>query len=120
MSKVLIVDDSGVEIARLSEILTRAGHHVVTAASGNEALAKSRSEKPKLIFMDVVMEDMDGFSATREILEQEDTADIPVVMVTSKNQKADKVWAQLQGAKGFITKPYTEDQILEQLRQLLG
>lgn len=120
MSKVLVVDDSPVELARMTEILTRAGHHVVTATSGREALSKSRSERPGLIFMDVVMEDMDGFSATREILEQEETANIPVVMVTSKNQKADKVWAQLQGAKGFLTKPYTEDQILEQLKQHLG
>jgi twitching motility two-component system response regulator PilH len=119
MSKILVVDDSPTELNHLSDILTKAGHHVVRGISGREALEISRRELPQLIFMDVVMEDMDGFNATREILEQEATKHIPIVMVTSKNQKADKVWAQMQGAKGYLVKPYTAEQVLEQLRILL-
>lgn len=119
MSKLLVVDDSPTERNYLADILGRAGHRVVTAGSGREAIEHSLSDKPDLIFMDVVMEEMDGYNATREILENEQTRDIPVVMVTSKNQKADRVWAQMQGAKGYIVKPYTEEQVLEQLRELL-
>ncbi len=119
MSKLLVVDDSPTEQNYLADILNKAGHHVVRASSGQEAIAMTLSERPELIFMDVVMADMDGYNATREILDQEPNRDIPVVMVTSKNQKADKVWAQMQGAKGYIVKPYTDDDILEQLRKLL-
>lgn len=119
MSKLLVVDDSPTDQNYLADILGRAGHNVVRASSGREAIERSLSEKPDLIFMDVVMEDMDGYNATRDILEREETRNIPVVMVTSKNQKADKVWAQMQGAKGYVVKPYTEAEVLEQLKTLL-
>lgn len=119
MSKLLIVDDSPTDQNFLADILGRSGHTVIRASSGLEAIERSLAERPDLIFMDVVMEDMDGYNATREILEREETKQIPVVMVTSKNQKADKVWAQMQGAKGYIVKPYTEEEVLEQLRSLL-
>jgi len=59
---------------------------------------------------------MDGFAATRELSANAVTKSIPVVFVTSKAQKADKVWAQMQGGKGYVTKPYTADQIVEQLK----
>ena len=119
MSKILVVDDSPIDLNFIADILTKAGHQVVRATSGREALELSLSEKLQLIFMDVVMEDMDGFNATREILEREETSGIPVVMVTSKNQKADKVWATMQGAKGYLVKPVTADQVLAQVRDLL-
>lgn len=119
MSKLLVVDDSPTDLNYISDILTKAGHNVIRATSGREALELSLREKPQLIFMDVVMEDMDGFNATREILEREETRNIPVVMVTSKNQKADKVWATMQGAKGYLVKPCTAEQVLGQVRELL-
>ncbi len=119
MSKLLVVDDSTTDQNYLADILSKAGHHVSRASSGKEAIERALAEKPDMIFMDVVMEDMDGYNATREILEQDKERDVPVVMVTSKNQKADKVWAQMQGAKGYIVKPYTEEDVLEQLRNLL-
>jgi twitching motility two-component system response regulator PilH len=119
MSKLLVVDDSVTEQKHLSEILEKAGHKVTIASSGTEAISRAMADKPDLIFMDVVMEDMDGFNATREILEQEENRDVPVVMVTSKNQKADKVWAQMQGAKGYIVKPYTDAEVMEQLQKFL-
>ena len=119
MSKLLVVDDSTTDQNYLADILGKAGHQVSRARSGKEAIERALSEKPDMIFMDVVMEDMDGYNATREILEQDGNQDVAVVMVTSKNQKADKVWAQMQGAKGYIVKPYSEEDVLEQLRSLL-
>ena len=55
-------------------------------------------------------------AATRELSSNSATKSIPVVFVTSKGQKADKVWAQMQGGKGYVTKPYTADDIVEQLK----
>lgn len=116
--KALVVDDSAADLANIKSILSDAGCMVVTAMSGKEAIDKAKSEHPSLIFMDVVMPDMDGYEACRLLSQDTSTKGIPVVFVTSKGQKADKVWGELQGAKGHITKPYTADQIVDQLKNL--
>lgn len=116
--KALVVDDSAADLANIKSILGDAGCMVVTATSGREAVDKARSEHPAVIFMDVVMPDMDGYEACRLLSQDGATKDIPVVFVTSKGQKADKVWGELQGAKGHVAKPYTADQIVDQLKML--
>jgi twitching motility two-component system response regulator PilH len=112
MKKVLVVDDAPVDSQNLQRIFADAGWVVVTAASGTEAVSKAKAEVPDLIMMDVNMPGLDGFSATRQLMQDPTTKGIPVVFVTSKDQKADRVFAQMLGAKGFVTKPYTADQIL--------
>ena len=114
--KVLCVDDVSADLINLEKVVTGAGLVALTAVSGKAALAKAKSEKPDLIFLDINMPDMDGFAVMRELKKDADVKDIPVVLITSKNQKADKMWAQMQGASGYVTKPYTTDQILEQIR----
>ncbi len=114
--KIMIVDDSRVELMNLQNIVAKSGCEIITASSGKEAVAKARSEKPDLIFMDVIMDEMDGFSACREISDNAETKHIPVVFVTSKSQKADAIWAQKQGGRGLIGKPYTEEQILDKIK----
>jgi len=61
------------------------------------------------------MPGLDGFSAARQLTQDAGTKKIPVIFVTGKDQKADRVFAQMLGAKGYVTKPYTADQILSQL-----
>ncbi len=115
VSKVMCVDDSSTDLANIQGIVKGAGYSVITASSGSEAIFKAKSEKPDLIFMDVVMDGTDGFEACREITNSPDTKHIPVVFTTSKNQKADKVWAELQGGKALVGKPYTTEEIISQL-----
>jgi twitching motility two-component system response regulator PilH len=115
MSKILIVDDSPVDAQNLKNILTDAGHSVTVATSGAEGVAHAKSVHPDLIMMDVNMPGLDGFSAARQLTNDATTKGIPVVFVTGKDQKADRVFAQMLGAKGFVTKPYTAEQILSQL-----
>ncbi len=112
-SKVLVVDDSPVDLQNLKSIVEDAGYQVVTASNGREAYEKAVTFRPDVIFMDVVMEGMDGFEACRTITSDNSTNKIPVYFVTSKNQKADRVWGELQGGKGMISKPFTPDQILQ-------
>jgi twitching motility two-component system response regulator PilH len=120
MSKiVLVVDDSRADLEKIKSIVTRAGYQVVTANSGAEAIEKAQSMLPGMIFMDVIMQDTDGFEACREIAANETTKDIPIVFVTAKCQKADRVWAELQGGKDLIGKPYTADQIVSQIKQYI-
>lgn len=116
IQKVLVVDDSPTELANIRSILSDSGLQVVSAASGEEAVNMARMERPDLIFMDIVMPGMDGFAACREISHDTTTRDIPVVFVSVKNQKADRLWAQMQGGRGFISKPFVADDIIEQLK----
>ena len=89
--KVLSIDDSLVDQTHIKGILMQMGFSVVTAGSGTEGVAKAKSEKPAIIFLDVVMDGMDGYEACRVLRESPETKDIPVVFVTSKGQKVDKV-----------------------------
>ena len=115
LRKVLCVDDSKADLLNIEKIVMASNLLVVTAANGREAIEKARTERPDLIFMDVNMPGMDGFAATRELAKNPETKGIPVVMVTAKDQKADRVWAQMQGAKGYVTKPYSREDIVAQL-----
>ncbi|MGE5466169.1 MAG: response regulator [Ignavibacteria bacterium] len=114
--KVLVVDDARPDLMNLEKIVSDAGYHVITATSGEQAIKVAKVEQPSLIFMDVNMKEVDGFQATRTLQADPTTKAIPVVFVTSKDQKADRVWAQMLGAKGYVTKPYSADQILDQLK----
>jgi twitching motility two-component system response regulator PilH len=115
---ILIVEDNQADRNRLEKILSDAGYQVSSAENGVQAIAAAQLKKPDAIFMDVNMPGMDGFAATRALRDREDTKYIPVVLVTAKDQKADKAWGQMLGAKGYITKPYTDEQILSQARIL--
>lgn len=114
--KVLVVDDSPTDLANIKSIVDEAGCIVVTATNGKEAIEKAKAEKPDLVFMDIIMPDMDGYAACRLLNNEDETKDIPIVFVTSKNQKADRLWAQMQGGKAFVTKPYAADAIIDQLK----
>jgi CheY-like chemotaxis protein len=114
--KVLIVDDVQFDRQNLERIVSDAGCQTITSDSGADAVARAKQHKPDLIMMDVNMPDIDGFAATRLLKADDATKAIPVVFVTGKDQKADKAWGQILGAKGYITKPYSREQILEQLK----
>lgn len=115
---ILIVDDNLVDRNRLEKVLSDAGYLVSAAENGAQALAAAKRSKPDVILMDVNMPEMDGFAATRALRGDADTKDIPIVLVTVKDQKADKAWGQMLGAKGYVTKPFTDEQVLSQVRAL--
>ena len=116
--KILIVDDAQTDRSNLEKIVSEAGHMTLLAESGVQAIEKALREQPDMILMDVNMPDMDGFAATRKLKADDATKHIPVVFVSSKDQKADKAWGQMLGAKGYVAKPYTDAQLLEQVRAL--
>jgi twitching motility two-component system response regulator PilH len=114
--RVLIVDDALADRSNLERIVSGAGHIVLLAESGAQAVERAKRDKPDLILMDVNMPDMDGFAATRKLKADEATRNIPVVFVTSKNQRAEMAWGQMLGARGYVTKPYSREQILAELK----
>jgi twitching motility two-component system response regulator PilH len=115
MKKILVVDDSPVDLKNIERIVADAGAMVMTASSGAEAIAKAKEAAPDMIFLDVNMPGIDGFTTARQLAADPSTKGIPVVFVTSKDQKADRVFAQMLGAKGYVTKPYTAADIVAKL-----
>lgn len=101
-------------------MLTKAGHEVSTAADGTDGISKTESEKPDLVLMDVVMPGMNGFQATRKITRAESTRHIPVVVVSTKSQETDRVWAERQGARAYFTKPVDERELLATIERLIS
>ncbi|HXZ92536.1 MAG TPA: response regulator [Burkholderiales bacterium] len=105
IKKILVVDDSPTDRQFLLESLSKLGFQVVLAESGEQGVAKAKSERPDLVLMDVVMPGTNGFQATRQIARDEATKNIPVIMCTSKSQETDRIWGMRQGAKDYVVKP---------------
>jgi len=120
MAKILVVDDSSTQLSATTKILTSGGHEVISANDGEQGIAKASSEKPDLILMDVVMPGLNGFQATRQITTNPETKHIPIIMLTSKNQETDKVWAERQGASDYVTKPPDKSTLLKKISSLLA
>jgi twitching motility two-component system response regulator PilH len=118
VNKVMIVEDDRAQLIHLQQIVAAAGYVVSMATTGDEAVTKAKAERPDAILMDINMPGMDGFAAIRSMRADASTKDIPVVFVSAKNQKADQVWAQMQGGKGYVTKPYQPDDVLQALKAL--
>lgn len=119
MTQIMIVDDSPTDTHLLKKILEKNGFSTVTAKDADEGLAVAKREKPDLILMDVVMPGLNGFQATRELTADPETAGIPVIIVTRKDQQVDRVWGMRQGARDYITKPVKEGVLVDLINEAL-
>lgn len=120
MARILIVDDSPTAIYSLRRLLEKQGHQVLLAENGSDGVALARLEKPDLILMDVVMPVMNGFQATRQLNQDDETGAIPVIMVTIKDQETEKCWAKRQGAVDYLVKPVDEAHLLKVINRVLS
>lgn len=120
MAQILIVDDSPTEAHILKGMLEKNGFEIETAENGSEGIERAKELKPDLILMDVVMPGLNGFQATRQLTKNSETADIPVIIVTTKDQETDRVWGLRQGAKDFLTKPVSEKILMEKINAILA
>lgn len=120
MARILIVDDSPTQRMALTNILEKNNHEILIAEDGQQGIDVSRDELPDIILMDVVMPGLNGFQATRHITKYEATAHIPIIMLTSKDQETDRVWAERQGASDYIVKPANESELITKINKLLS
>jgi two-component system alkaline phosphatase synthesis response regulator PhoP len=115
---ILIVDDEP-NIRLLVGNLLGGDYDVLEASNGVEALHIARRQSPDLILMDIMMPDMDGYSACYAIKNDDLTSKIPVVMVTAVGQELNRMFAQQMGADGYITKPFQAKDLLDTIGRLL-
>jgi twitching motility two-component system response regulator PilG len=115
--KVLVVDDSNT-IRRSAEIfLKQGGHEVLLADDGFDALAKINDYQPDLVFCDILMPRLDGYQTCAIIKRNLRFANIPVVMLSSKDGVFDKARGRMVGSQEYLTKPFTKDQLLQAVQQ---
>ena len=120
MAVVLIIDDSPTELHLFQKMLEKAGFDTLVADSGEEGLRKAKSSRPDCILMDVVMPGMNGFQATRKLTQDSDTAGIPVIMITTKDQETDKIWGMRQGAVEYLVKPVDAKQLVAKINAVMA
>lgn len=119
MTKILVVDDSPSEMMRFKEILSKHGYEVIGASNGIEGCEMASQHLPNVVLMDIVMPEMNGFQATRKITRDKETAHIPVIIVSTKNQETDRVWGKRQGAKEYLTKPIEEEELIRVIKSVV-
>lgn len=111
MARVLIVDDSPTDKLTLYRMLKKYGHNFLFADDGQSGITLAREKQPDVILMDVVMPELNGYQATRQLSQDKSTSHIPVVLISSKNQESDRVWGLRQGARAYVCKPAAEQEL---------
>jgi DNA-binding response OmpR family regulator len=116
---VLVVDDEPDVLRLLEVVLGNHGHRVITARTGLEALAAAQEQRPDLVLLDVMMDDMDGWEVLRLLKMDEQTRELPVVMVSARTEPRDKIRGLQEGAVDYLTKPFTMEHVLGTVEAVL-
>ena len=118
--KILVADDEVYMLRLLEMTFKKGGYEVVSCRDGKEALATAFTAQPQLIVLDVMMPGLDGLGALRMLKENPATRDIPVVVLSAKGHALTRVDAVLAGAVLFLAKPFSPNELLGEVRKILG
>ncbi len=113
--KILVVDDEENIVEFLESILKKEEFLVVTAGSGEEALRKFKAESPEMVLLDVMMPDMDGFEVCQQL---RSTSDVPVVMLTARDEDMDKIIGLEMGADDYVVKPFNPKELVARINAI--
>ncbi|HEY5659654.1 MAG TPA: response regulator [Gaiellaceae bacterium] len=117
-ARILVVDDVAQNVRLLEAVLDAHGYDVVAATDGQAALNLVRTAKPDLVLLDVVMPEPDGYAVCRRLREEDETAVLPVIMLTA-SERSEKTKAIEAGADDFIEKPFNREELVTRIRSLL-
>lgn len=112
MTKVLLVDDTLSQLDIMDMYLKESGYTVIRINNPKEALKEAIRHKPDVVVTDIVMPGLSGFELCRSFKNNPATAKIPIVICSSKNQEIDRIWGMRQGAAAYLTKPFTQKQLV--------
>ena len=118
--RVLVVDDSNTIRKSAAVFLRQGGHDVVLAEDGFDALAKLTSSSPDIMFCDISMPRLDGYQTCAIIKSNQKYAQLPIVMLSSRDGIFDKARGRVVGAEHYLTKPFTREQLLEVVKEFGG
>lgn len=120
-NQVVCVEDEPEMIDLFALILKRRGFEVIGANGGHEGLEVIKTRKPVLVLLDLMMPDMDGWEVYQQLKADEETKDIPVIVVTAKAQNIDKVLGlHIAKVDDYISKPFSPNELLESIDQVLA
>jgi len=115
--KILIVDDSPSQVKLMEALLEPEGYWPVGLSDPKRVEETIVSSRPSVILLDVVMPERNGFQICRDLKGNTEFNTIPVILVTSKDTPSDRYWGEQQGADGYVTKPFTRDELLRAVRR---
>jgi CheY-like chemotaxis protein len=118
MAKIIACDDSLAELKLVESVLIGAGHQMISCVNGDDIETLASVIQPDLILLDVVMPTRNGYEILRKLRRDEATKNIPVCILSSKQEPTDIEWGKRQGANDYLTKPYTSDALLGVVRNL--
>ena len=118
--QVLVIEDEPNIAEAISLILSRDGWSVSTHASGTTAVQAVRDAKPDVLILDVMLPGKSGYDILQDLRSADDTRALPVLMLTARGQKTDRELAERLGVNRFMTKPFSNSEMLTNLRELVG
>ncbi|MEL6814041.1 MAG: response regulator [Cyanobacteria bacterium J06598_3] len=119
MKTALIVEDSLTDTEVLTGYLRQTGVSVTSANSSEEALKMLQSAHPDLVFLDVVLPGQSGFEFCHDLKTNESTRNIPIIICSTKDTEADKLWGSMLGADAYLAKPFSQQQITQAVAQFV-
>ncbi|SFL39249.1 response regulator transcription factor [Shimia haliotis] len=117
---VLLIEDEPNIIEAISFILSRDGWSVATHSNGHDAVGVVMAAQPDIVILDVMLPGKTGYDILRELREEKGMVDLPVLMLTAKGQVKDREMAERAGASRFMTKPFSNAEVLEAVRELVN
>jgi CheY-like chemotaxis protein len=120
MATILFVDDDPVTLELMGQAAKLLGHEGMLARSGKEALEKAANQAPGLIFLDLMMPDMDGMAVLKALKADERSRDIPVVILSAGAGLDDAILAKEAGAQGYLAKPLPLQELMDSIKRYCG
>jgi len=118
--KILVVDDEDDILNFLELVLQEKGYEVLTAGGGQEALTQAQMAKPDLVLLDIMMPQMDGWEVLKLLRVDDETANVPVAMLSARTDAQDRVQGLQEGAVDYIFKPFSLEDLLNKIESIFG
>ncbi len=118
--RVLLVEDEPNIMEAIRFLLLRDGFHVDTHSDGKSACDMIRTKKPDIVILDVMLPGRSGYDILHDLRQGPDTAELPVLMLTARGHRKDRELAERYGASRFMTKPFSNSEMLDAVRELAG